>query len=191
MNMYQKISVVGALLLYLPLSYQIVKGQVRQNLATFLLWGSLDVIAGVSLLVQGGNYHLPLAYVAGCTLVVTCILKSKNFGEWTIYETKVSILVFICALAWAISGPWMATIFSTTGVVIGGFPQVKDSWRDPRSSPLLIYIGFTLVNVLSTEGGKAWTVEERLYPGACSLLCGVVVAVSMRGMLLPVMIETK
>ena len=179
-NIYQKASLVLALLLYIPLSYQIVKGLVRQNLATFLLWGLLDAIAGVSLLVQNGNYQLPLAYVAGCTLVILSILKSKNFGGWASYETKVSLMVIACAVAWRISGPWLATIFSTAGVVIAGFPQLRDSWRDPASSPLLVYIGFTVVNVLSTVGGKAWTVEERLYSGACSVLCVAVVVASLR-----------
>lgn len=180
MNTYQTVSVIVALLLYVPLCWQILSGRVTQNLATFVLWGSLDLIAGLSILVQGGNYQLPLAYVLGCILVVLSILKSKNYGKWTGYETMLSILVLFCTIAWAVSGPWFATIFSTAGVVIAGLPQLRDSWREPEKSPLAIYLGYTFVNVMSTMGGKAWTVEERLYPGSMVVLCFIIVLITMR-----------
>ncbi len=180
MNLTQKVSVTIAFLLYWPLSYQILKGKATQNLATFILWGLLDVIVGVSLFVQGGNYQLPLVYVAGCTLVIASIVKSKNFGRWTSYETFVSIMVVGCCVAWALSGSWYATIFSTAGVVIAGLPQIRDSWRNPETSPVLIYIGYTVANSLSTIGGKSWTVEERLYSGACTILTLVVIGASLR-----------
>ncbi|HBD24797.1 MAG: hypothetical protein A2566_00130 [Candidatus Zambryskibacteria bacterium RIFOXYD1_FULL_40_13] len=183
-NIYQKVSVVVALILYLPLSYQILTRKVTQNLATFILWGSLDAFAGASIFVAGGNFQLPVAYVFGCTLVVTCILKSGNYN-WTRVETRVSILVVVCLTAWCVivwgyDNPWLATVLSTTGVVLGGFPQLRDSWRRPEESPWLIYTGYTFVNVLSVVGGKGWTVEERLYPFSCAILCGIIVLVSLR-----------
>lgn len=180
MNIYQIVSVVGAWLLYLPLSYSILRGRVKQNLATFILWGSLDLVAGLSILVQHGNYQLPLAYVVGCAIVIVSVLISRSYGAWTWYETMVSILVLICVIAWKMSGPWYGTIFSTAGVFISGLPQLRDSWREPEKSPLLIYIGFTFVNVMSVLGGKAWTIEERFYPGVCVVLCGMVTIASMR-----------
>lgn len=100
-------------------------------------------------------------------------------------ETRVSIIVGLCLVAWCVivwwyDNPWLATVLSTTGVVLGGLPQLRDSWRRPKESPWLIYIGYTFVNVMSTVGGKGWTVEERLYPGACTILCGIIVLASMR-----------
>lgn len=179
MNAWQLVSVILALGLYIPLGLQILKGTVKQNLATFILWGLLDGIAGASLYVQGGNYQLPLAYVAGCLLIIGCILKSRTFS-WTSFETKVSVLVMLSIVAWKVSGPYMATIFSTTGVVLAGIPQVKDSWQNPRHSPMLLYIGYTIANLLSTIGGKSWSVEERLYSFACFLLTLVIVGATSR-----------
>jgi hypothetical protein len=189
MNAYQKVSVIVALCLYAPLSYQILKGQVTQNLATFILWGSLDVFAAASIFIAHGNFQLPTAYVFGCTLVILCILKSGNYG-WTKVETRVSILVLLCLAAWCVivwgfSNPWLATVLSTTGVVLAGYPQLRDSWRKPEESPVLIYLGYTFVNVLSTLGGAGWTVQERLYPGACTVLVLVITAISARKFLKP------
>lgn len=178
-NTWQLVSTVLAVVLYIPLGIKVLKGTVEQNLATFILWGLLDTIAGMSLYVQGGNYQLPFAYVSGCALIIGCILKAKTFS-WTSFETKVSLLVLLSIIAWMVSGPYMATIFSTTGVVLAGIPQVKDSWMNPEKSPMFLYIGYTTANLLSTIGGKSWTVEERLYSFSCFLLCLVIVGATSR-----------
>ncbi len=179
MNIYQQVSVVVALALYVPLSYQILTGKAKQNLATFILWGALDGIAAASMYVQGGNFQLPTAYVLGCMIIISCILKARTFS-WTIFETQVSVMVLLCIIGWFASGPWLATILSTTGVVLAGVPQLKDSWKNPAETPVREYLGFTFANVMSTIGGKAWTVEDRLYPFACTVLCGLIVFASLR-----------
>jgi hypothetical protein len=184
MNTYQKVSVIMALSLYLPLGYQILTRKISQNLATFILWGSLDAFAAASIFVEHGNYQLPMAYVFGCTIVIVCILKSGNYS-WSRVETAVAILVtgclaVWCIIVWGFESPRLATILSTAGVVISSLPQLRDSCRRPEESPLVIYAGYTFVNVLSTIGGKAWTVEERLYPVSCAVLCFAIVLASMR-----------
>lgn len=179
MNTYQKLSVVLALMLYLPLARDIWTGKITQNLATFILWGTLDTIAAISIFLQGGNYQLPSAYVAGCVLIVGCILKTGTF-EWTWFETAMSICVCVCLIGWAMSGSYLATILSTIGVVLAGLPQLKDTLKDPDGCPTLLYFGYTIANLLSTIGGKAWVVEERLYPVACLILCLVIALASLR-----------
>ena len=179
MNTYQIVSTVIALCLYIPLAREILLGQVKQNLATWLLWGTLDALAATSMFVQGGNWHLPTAYVAGCTLVVICMIKARTIA-WTRFETICSLMVIACLVGWKMSGPWLATILSTTGVALATIPQIKDAYKEPAEMPLLIYIGYTFVNTLSTIGGNAWTVEERLYPATCAVLCTLIVLVSCR-----------
>jgi len=179
MNTYQIVSTVGALILYIPLALQILQGKARQNAATFILWGSLDAIAAVSIYIQGGNWHLPAAYTAGCALIVVCLVI-KGYIEWTPFETKTTFLVVICLVGWYLSGPYLATILSTAGVVIAGFPQIKDTWKRPEHTPTWLYPSYTVVNIISTVGGSAWTVEERLYPLCCAIMCGIVAILSFR-----------
>ncbi len=179
MNWYQKISVTIALLTYALLGYQILKGTARQNFASYFLWAALDGIAGVSIYIQGGNYYLPLLYAFGSGGIIFCVLK-KGTWEWGTYEQMISVLVVLCIIAWKVSGPWHATIFSTLGAVLAGLPQVRDAWRDPTTSPITAYVGYGLANVASTLGGSAWTVEERLYPFACLVLSFLVIGASLR-----------
>ncbi|MEK7585119.1 MAG: hypothetical protein AAB455_01200 [Patescibacteria group bacterium] len=179
MNVYQEISAALAILLYIPLAWQILTGRVKQNLATWILWWMLDGLAALSMFFQDGNWYLPAAYVAGCTLIIGCMVRAKNLA-WTNFETVVSMMVLVCLIGWATSGPWLATILSTLGVFLAGLAQLKDAWRSPKEMPVLLYFGYFAVNVISMIGGKGWTVEERLYPGACAVLCGAITLASCR-----------
>ncbi len=179
MNFYQFASTLLALCLYVPLGRRILKGSAAQNLATWILWGLLDVVAGVSLYAQGGNWYLLGAYVTGCTAIVLCLLRK---GEWTwgLLETTSTAMVVVSLVAWYYSGPRNATIISTAGVALATIPQWKDAWKDPWVMPLDIYAGFTMANVLATVGGSAWTVGERLYPATCIVLCFVIFLLTLR-----------
>jgi hypothetical protein len=179
MNIYQKVSIVIALFLYFPLAWQIWRGKAEQNLATWILWGALDALSAISIFVQGGNWYLPATFTAGCVLTVVCMLRART-AAWTKFETISTLMVVLCLVGWKMSGPWLATILSTTGMVLAGLPQIKDAYKRPVEMPLSIYLGCIFVSVLSTIGGSAWTVEERLYPAACVLLCGVIALTSCR-----------
>lgn len=179
MDIYNILGVTLASLLYIYLFQQIRKGGVEQNLATWVSWGLLDIVAGVSLYVQGGNWYLLAIYIAGSLVISTCIFRSAKF-MWGLTETVCSVLVVISIIMWAQSGPWYATIISTVGVAFATLPQLKDAIVNPSTSSPEVYIGFTVVNVLATVGGKAWTIEERLYPGVGAVLCVFIVLFSLR-----------
>jgi len=158
-------SVIG-IVCYVPLCLAILRGKVKQNLATWVLWALLDGIAAASIFYQHGNYLLIAAYTLGSTVTSLSILRSKNF-KWTLFHTMVSLLVAACIVVWAISGAYVATIASTTAVIIAGIPLVVDCYRKPEENPFLTYLGFLTANALATMGGKEWSVPERLYPAAC------------------------
>lgn len=181
MNIYLLLGVAVAWAMYLPMCKGILSSTKKQNLATFILWGILEAEVAVSLLVQGGNWLLPAGYVAGCIATILCILKMKTFS-WGWFESLCATFVVLCAIAWAASGPYLAAIISTVGVVIAGLPQLKDAHLAPREMPLGPYVGFVIANTLSTYGGASWTVEERLYAGACTILCAVIVGVTLFGL---------
>ncbi len=179
MNIYNWMSVSLAVILYLYLARQIRKGSAEQNLATFISWGLLDTVAGVSLYVQHGNWYLLLAYVAGCALIVGCIISSAKF-TWGWVEIVCFAMVVVSIVIWKLSSPAYATIISTAGVAIACYPQIKDAILKPKTAPADVYVGFVIVNALSTAGGKAWTIDERLYPGVCTVLCILIVGFASR-----------
>lgn len=184
MNFYNTLSVVVALSMYPPLAWKILRGKTTQNLASFALWGLLDLEVTLSIIFQGGNWYLPGAYVLGCLIVVFSLLK-VGIWEWDWVEWAILIMVAFCLVVWVRVGPRWATIVSTTGVVLAGLPQLRDVYLEPEDKPLLEYLGFTLAAVLGTLGGKSWTIEERLYPVACIGICGAVLLACLRRFFAP------
>lgn len=179
MNILALTVAILALVIYIPTTVQVWRGKMVLNGATFVMWGLLDAIAAASIYVKGGNWLLPAAYVLGCALVIAAIIKVKSF-TWTKVETFTAFLVFISMMVWWISGPVMATVASTAGVVIAGLPQTWDIWRKPEQSTLWVWAAYAFVNILSTIAGKDWSISERLYPGSCAVLTIVMVALTLR-----------
>lgn len=182
-------SVIG-IACYLPLCLAILRGKVKQNLATWVLWALLDGIAAASIFYQHGNYFLVAAYASGSTVTSLSILRSRNFA-WTLFHTMVSLLVLACVIVWAISGAYVATIASTTAVIIAGIPLLIDCYKTPAENPFSTYLGFLIANGLGTIGGKEWSVSERLYPAACTVYCLIAVILVARKFWLRPAVQTE
>lgn len=174
---YQILAAVLASVLYIPLSKLIRAEATKQNIATWALWVILDVIAGISLYNQGGNWLLLVPYVVGGSYVTIRLFKSGKW-KWGWMETATMLMVFISIYMWSRSGPWWATVLATIGVVIGGIPQLVDAYSEPKHMPLKIYLGFWVVNILATIGGADWSMKERLYPASCVVLVGTITLVT-------------
>jgi hypothetical protein len=139
----------------------------------------MDAIAAVSIYFQNGNYQLPAAYTAGSILIIICILRARTF-DWHWFETFMAILVGVCLVGWYRSGPYLATILSTTALVLASMPMLKDAWVRPEKFPILTYVGYVAANLLGTVGGKSWSVEERLYQFSAFLVCLVMAVVALK-----------
>ena len=161
-----------ALIAYGFLVHSLIVGKATQNFTTWFLWALLDAIAATSILYQGGNSWNVVLYVFGSTAIAFIVLKSGTI-MWTWFETMIVCLVVACLVIWKISDAKMATIASTIAVIIAGIPQLVEAYQKPEDSPLIVYVGFLLGNILATVGGKEWSVQERFYTTMCGIYCGV------------------
>lgn len=170
---------VVALCLYVPLLRGIIRGEVEQSFATWLLWVTLDLIALTSIIDQKGNFIFLMFYIAGGTTVVISLIIKKKLS-WTKFETLILFLVFVCLVVWHLSGSKWATVSSTLAVVISGMPQLRDSWNKPDKMIGIIYAGYVIANGLFMFAGKDWSIEERFYPGSCVVLCVAIAIAALR-----------
>jgi len=169
-----------ALLTYFPLWKQIRSGKAKQNLLTWALWGVLDAVVAATIIVQKGNFLLPVVYTIGSTLTVYFILKAGNKAAWTWFETMVASLTIASMVIWYFSGGKVATVASTTAMLIAGIPQLNDAWKKPQDMPFLAYISYSIANCLSTAGGKSWAIEERFYPAGATVFCFLIAVLAAR-----------
>lgn len=167
------------LLAYAALIAGIVKSNVEQSFAAFMLWGMLDTIATVTTLLEGGNVWLPFTNALGST-VIAFLLVLKKHASWSWIESLTAVLVVICLVIWYTTGEQAGIIASSVAVVIASFPQMVDTFKKPKATPLFPYLIFLSANVLSFVGGKSWTIEERFYPGCSVFLCTIIVLLTRR-----------
>ena len=174
------VSVLIAVLTYMLLIKGLLKEKMEQSFATWALWTLLDVIAALSIIFQHGNWALVSLYVLGGLTISSILLYKKQFS-WTWFETMIASLVAICLVVWYFSGSWMATIASTTAVLISSAPQFVASWKNPaQAGSPIVWGGYTLANILAFFGGKNWSIEERFYPGVCVVLCATLTVLALR-----------
>lgn len=150
------------------LAIQIFKEKITQNFTSWILWAILEGIITASIISQQGSFLLPATYSLGCVVVSVSIAIRLKIFLWTWFETMIACLAIACMIIWSLSGAWVATIASTSAVLIAGIPLAIDCYKHPRDNPFLIYSCFLIANVLATAGARSWSVEERLYPASCA-----------------------
>lgn len=169
-----------AILTYFPLWKQIRSGKAKQNLLTWVLWGTLDLVVAATIIVQHGSWLLPMVYAFGSGVTVLIIKRHGDKASWTWFETMVASLVIVSTVVWYLTTDATATVASTCAMLIAGIPQLKDAWRKPHEMPLAAYAMYTLANILCTAGGADWSIKERFYPASAAVFCLLITALSAR-----------
>lgn len=169
-----------AILTYFPLWKQIRSGKAKQNLLTWVLWGTLDAVVAATIVVQDGSWLLPIVYTFGSGVTVLIIKRHGDKASWTWFETLVASLVIVSVVVWYLTTDAIATVASTCAMLIAGIPQLKDAWQKPREMPLAAYTMYAVANILCAAGGADWSVKERFYPASGAVFCLLITALSAR-----------
>lgn len=151
----------------------IVRGEKGQSpsFASFFIWGILNAIIAFASYVQGGNYVLVTVYTATSFLTAVVILLKSGLS-WSTSNTLVFLGAITSMIIWYFSGPWWATVASTTAVMLAGIPQLQEINRNPDNQKWWPWASFGVANLCSIWAGKDWSVPERLYP-TCAFLFSV------------------
>lgn len=176
---WQWAGVALSILLYRLIIKDVLRGILRQSLVTWSLWGALDLITLVSIIVEKGNWLILAIYVMGSLVVCSSLAYKRQFA-WTWLESFIITLVGLCLLVWYYLGPTATTIAGTTSVALATLPQLKESWFTPNRKSVRIWAGFLIVNIFFFLGGASWEVKEVLYPLVCVGLCTALMVVNQR-----------
>lgn len=180
MNTLTLVGSLIAILTYFPLWNQIRSGQAKQNLLTWVLWGTLDLVVAATIVAQHGNWLLPVVYGFGSGVTVLIIKRHGDKSLWTWFETMVASLVIVSAAVWYLTTDALATVASTCAMIIAGVPQLKDAHQKPHEMPLVAYAMYAVANILCTAGGADWSIKERFYPASAAAFCLAIVLLSLK-----------
>lgn len=180
MNIFLFIASAIVVATYFPLWKQIRDKIVSQNLLSFILWGAIDLLIGIEIIFEKGNFILAIIYAVGSFVTAVFIFRAKNIPKWTWFESLMVFLVFVSMAVWYFSGTRTAIIASTTAMFISGIPQLIDSYKKPHEMPFFVYLSLFVANCFSVAGGKNWSVEEEFFPVVATILCFLIVICTAR-----------
>lgn len=149
------------------------KGQ-SPSFASFFIWGILNAIIALASYVQVGNYALAGLYTVTSFLTATVIFV-KSGSSWNQSDTWVLLCAVGSMVIWYFTGPWWATVASTTAVMLAGIPQLQEINRNPDRQKWWPWASFAIANLCSICAGREWSVPERLYPTCVFLFSALLV----------------
>ncbi len=178
-HILQPIAGIIGIIAYVVLIIALIKSNVEQSFAAFLLWAMLDLIATITSVLSHGNYWLPLSNVIGA-LTITILLAVKRQVSWSRIETLTALLVVVCLVIWYNAGEQAGIVASSLAVVIASIPQMVETYVKPEATPARVYFIFLFANGVSVFAGRSWTIEERFYALCSVFLCFVIILFALR-----------
>ena len=160
------VSVVIALVSYIPYLRDIRSGKAKPHIFSWLLWGVMAFIGYAAQLAEGAG---PGAWTTGFSAVFCVIIAVYAFRNGEKNITISDWISFICAwlaiLLWRFTHqPLWAIVLTSLTYALGYYPTFRKSWVHPNQETLFVYTlgGLKYLFALSALISFNWTTA--LYP---------------------------
>ena len=164
---------VTASIAYLLIFRDVLRGESRMNIATWLVWTVVNTVVTASIIASGFTHPwMNLVFTGGAAIVSVLSLRGGSW-KWGGIET-ICFLIALAAMArWYIGGPMLAIVLSVSAMFVGGIPQLIDTFNDPQSQKFRNWALFLISCVLSLVGAPTWDLAHALYPIMGGVLNGL------------------
>jgi hypothetical protein len=179
MKLIELLTTITGLLPYALLIQGILKGEIKQSFATWILWLALDIIMIFGIVSQKGNPLLYSVFTLGTFLVTTLLVIKKQY-TWGWFETEVTFLVGICIGIYFTSGAHTATIATMIALDIAGIPQLIATYKKPKETSTIAYLLFTVSSLLAVIEAEVWTDKDSIPQMNAMVYCLLVTLFSVR-----------
>ncbi len=167
---------------FAPYWWGILRGTIRPQALSWLLWSLATWIAFSAMLSAGGGAGAwPVAISA---LTALCIAGVAWHRQPALTSHPADRLYLVLALAaaggWAIgTDPLWAIGWITLLEVLGFGPILRNVYHHPRSEPALFYLLLALRNGLILLSLERQSLSTALFPGAVGALCLATAALAL------------
>lgn len=167
-----------------PYLRDILRGQLRPHVFSWVIWGTTTCLAFLAQLAAGGGLGAWVLGVSGGLSMSVAFLAWRHRGDIAI--TRLDWGFFIGALSalplWGLtSDPWWAVVVLTTVDLLGFGPTLRKAWDRPAQESLGFFGLFMLRNLLVIAALDTRSATTVLFPGAIAAACaGVMLMILMR-----------
>lgn len=159
---------------YLPYLRSIARGQVRPHMFTWIIWGTVTLLAFVAILQAGGGpgaWALGLSAAASFLVARLAYLKRADVSV-TRLDGVFLVAAFAAIPLWMLaSDPLWAVCLLTLIELLGFGPTFRKTWHAPRSESVS-YLSMLIVrNALILAALENVAVVTVLFPAAAAIAC--------------------
>lgn len=140
---------------------QTVRGKVRPNRVSFLLWSVVPMIAFAAQLSQGVGLEALMTFSTGflpLTIFIASFVNKKAEWKLTRFDVACGILSLAGLVLWlATSEGNLAILFSIVADAFAAIPTVVKAWRYPRTEIAWPWLATSVGVVLTLLTIPVWT----------------------------------
>ena len=160
---FESAAALCGLLAYVLMIHELVKTQASMNIATWVIWTTLDAAAFASAFNAGERIPWMIGvFTIGAGIIAVLSLRNGSW-HWSWLETACTFAVFISLGLWFTSPLW-TLIASSLAMFVGGIPQLVDAYHEPSTQNKRNWILFLVSNMLSLLGANYALAGEWFYP---------------------------
>src|SRR5215469_1741306 len=167
----QNFVILGAIIAVVgSLSYLVdtLKGKVKPNRVSFLLWSLAPLIAFFAEIKQGVGIQALMTFIVGflpLTIFIASFVNKKSVWNLTGFDLVCGTLSIIGIVLWYITKSGnVAIIFSILADALAAMPTVVKSFNFPETESGWPYIASTISAVLTLLTIKVWNLANAGFP---------------------------
>lgn len=181
-------AIIGAIvasiggLIYL---YATIRGTVRPNRVSWLLWGIFPMLAFVAQRAQGAHWLSWVSFIAGALALLT--VAASFFNKNAYWKTElidyICMLFALCGIVlWAVTkNPNAAILFSILADFSAGFPTLRKALMHPDTENWSAYGLSAIGYILSILAIQTWTFENYAFVVYLAAMNGALALLAFRG----------
>ena len=173
--------ILGALVNFIGIYFYIkdlIKGNVKPNKITWLLWSIGPLIATFASISNGVRWAVLPVFMAGfAPLIVFIISLFSKKAYWKIenFDYVCGICSILALLSWYMTKePIMAIIFSILSDFFAGIITVKKTWNNPETESHTPYSTGVFSALTSFFAITTWTPTSYLFPAYLIFMNGLI-----------------
>lgn len=167
----QNFVILGAIIASIGnISYLIatIKGKVKPNRVSFLLWSLAPLIAFVAELQQGVGLQSLMTFIVGflpLTVFIASFLNKNARWKLTRFDLTCGVLSLVGLLLWYITSSGnVAIVFSILADALAALPTIVKAFNFPETESAWPYFSSTLSAAITLLTVKVWDLANAGFP---------------------------
>jgi hypothetical protein len=160
--------------------YDVLRGQAKPNLVTWVLWTLAPMIAFAAQINQGVGIQSILTFMVGVgplLVVIAALIRRDGIWKATRFDYVCGALSIFGLILWLITQQGnVAILFAIFADALAALPTIKKSYADPKSESYLVFLFGSINATLTLLTIQVWTFANYAFPVYILAVCLLLVA---------------